>query len=196
MGQDKRDVQDPNDPANWGAPAASNLRLVQNRDVEVRLATRTKVQRVRREDVFEVMHTHPRSKLTTAAYQAVRRFQGDLAILHRTTGAQDAVRTTCRGARSWVTENFALARVEAGDRVQEVLDGIPLYRHRQLIRTLCEHEVVRGSQPNWRWVCQQVMGTTDRVKQADDVREAAEALAESYSVIDNLPGERTIAAFA
>ena len=180
----RRDAETRGDPSRWGI-AEENLRLPANEGtVEVHASTRRNVARARRYDVFSLMYYHPKPKLTTPAYDAVRRFQRDLAILHQTQGTMDAIRTA-ESSNHWLTENFSISRAEAGDRLAAVLDGMPTQWMRQLIRVLCEHEVVRGSQPNWHWIVRQITGELNRVKRGEYVRSACEALAASYSALDN-----------
>jgi hypothetical protein len=141
-------------PAQWGVNEDA-LDMEANADVELRFNPSVDGKRRTRQDVFALLYFRPGSRMSDHAYAAARRLQEDMAILHRTQGACDAIRTAGQnqtGALAVVTEDFALARVHAGERIDRVLDG---YRDAHgvwhpsgmkpwaasLIRALCEQQI-------------------------------------------------------
>jgi len=154
--------------------------------------------RAQRYDVFALMYFHPLnldgSRFETAWYDAVRRLQEDLAILHRTQGTSDAIRVTGAGqigalamapARSeaelvrFVTSGFGAARLEAGLRVFRALAAMTPWRAR-LIMALAEPEAISGREVNWRQAVRRLTGTIDRREAGRLVREVAAELAQAY----------------
>lgn len=173
----------------WGINAAA-VDLPANADIEaIPGPTRGSVGRARRYDVFSLLFFRPKSRLAPTSYDAVRRLQSDIAVLHRTQGASDSPHTTGKGATgalAALTDGFSLARRVAGERVDEALAGMKPWCAR-LIRDLCETEVVRGQTPNWQATVVRHTGEMDRMKRGDLVRQACDDLAESYRRIDNKP---------
>lgn len=172
------------DPAKWGVNE-DNLRLAANSEVTVEGETRTKVKRVMRWDVFRLLWI--RHGISDAALASVRRLQEDIAILHRTHGASDAIRTI--GSTS-TPEGLSLARREAGERIREVMAGMRP-KPAKLILALTEREAIDGVIPDWRAIVKHATGQHNRQGQADQVRQACEALAESYKTLDNRPRRAT-----
>ncbi|MGI9169766.1 MAG: hypothetical protein ACR2FH_06245, partial [Caulobacteraceae bacterium] len=98
------------DPAQWGINAAA-LDLAANADVEARPDPAGRAARIRRQDVFDRLRG--RGALSQAALDAVRRLQGDIAVLHRaTTGGGFEPRVD----RSRDPQGFTDARRRAGPR--------------------------------------------------------------------------------
>lgn len=79
-------------PGAWGVNEAA-LDMKANSDVELRFNPSVDGKRRTRQDVFALLYFRPGSRMGDAAYAAVRRLQEDMAILHRTQGACDAIRT-------------------------------------------------------------------------------------------------------
>jgi hypothetical protein len=174
------------DPALWGLDKAALTGLASNDDVVVQGDSRRNTARARRYDVFALMYFHPTPRLSEAAYDAVRRLQRDMAILHRTEGASDAIRT-CTVGGSWMTEGMSLKRVEAALKIRGAYDGMRRLWTRRLICALCEHEVIRGQPPDWLAITLQITGEISRAKRGERVRDACDDLASSYRDIDNNP---------
>lgn len=189
-------------PADWGHNEEA-LKLKANQDVETTQDRSVEGKRRIRYDIFARLYYGPGSKLSTPAYDAVRRLQADIAVLHRTQGASDAIRNAGAaqtGALAVVATNFSLTQREAGERVALVLNGGRLPSGRttpgmtpwcaRLMRGLCETEATRGETPNWQAIVQRCTGELRRLARYDHVRTAAEDLAASYGRIDNEPKER------
>lgn len=184
-------IQGLQEPAPAVGPNALALRLASNRDVTAELDYAHRYKRAMRYDVFSLLYYAPSSKLASTSYDAVRRLQTDLAILHRTQGASDAIRSTSSGAGSLAAAvtGFSALRADAGQRIADVLDGMLPWASR-LIRDLCETEVTRGQTPNWHAIVQRHTGETNRVRRGDLVRRACDDLAASWREYDNRPARR------
>jgi hypothetical protein len=189
------------DPAKWGVNE-DNLRLAANSEVTVEGETRTNVKRAMRWDVFAMMLS--RKAITRAAHDAIRRLQRDLAILHRTQGASDAIRTI--GSIAPDPGGMSVTRIEAGERIRYAIARLPTWQARMLIELagveavdgrsladplVCLHTdgptIIRSSEPNWQKIVRRHTGEINRLRMADRLREAAEALASTYVEIDNEP---------
>jgi hypothetical protein len=206
-------------PDSWGVNEDA-LKLKANADVDTRQDRDVEGKRRVRYDIFARMYYRGTPEqdragrtLGTPDYDAVRRLQADVAVLHRTQGAMDAIRATGAGqmgALAVVTEDFSHARVLAGDRVDEVLAGMAwvaldrvnaereakglgrvsrVVGYGPMMRDLAEAEAVRGS-GNWQGIV--VSHTEERRHLAmyEHVRVGSRDLAESYRRIDNEPRER------
>lgn len=192
-----RRIPDPAEAACRGVPSEwgwneNALALPANDDVETRQDRDVDGKRRVRYDIFARLYYREGSRLSTPAYDAVRRLQSDMAVLHRTQGASDAIRTAGpaqTGALAMVSEDFCRARVLAGDRVDDALTGMVVWCSK-LIRELCEVEAIRGATPNWQAIVQKHTGERRHLAKYDHVRTAANDLAESYRRIDNEPKER------
>lgn len=178
-------------PSEWGVNESA-LELAANADIETKQDRSVEGKRRVRYDIFALLYYRPGSKLSTPAYDAVRRLQSDMAVLHRTQGATDAIRASGvgqTGALAVVSENFSLTRVLAGERVDDALAAMTAWCAK-LIRELCEVEVIRGQTPNWQAIVSKHTGERRHLAKYDHVRTAANDLAESYRRIDNEPRER------
>lgn len=188
-------------PKDWGGIDPAAMGMPSNSDVTADRDFSGRVSRAMRYDVFSLLFYTPQSRLAPTSYDAVRRLQADMAILHRTQGAMDVQRTTGSGqtgALAVVTEDFSITRVLAGKRVEQALHGW----HRpgdgmwvagmepwaaRLIRDLCEPEIINGQRQNWHAVVTRHTGEMDRHERGKIVRTACDDLAESYRRIDNEP---------
>lgn len=177
--------------------------LEANREIVITDDTSVVKRRHQRFDVFSLLYFPPRGRMLRTSYLAVRRLQEDMAALHRTQGACDAIRSSGKGQTGAIaafTEDFALARIRAGDRIESVLNGwyTPTRMFiegtepwaAKLLRELCESEVVRGQTPNWHAIVSRHTGEMDRAERGRLVRRACDDLAESYRRIDNEPREK------
>lgn len=183
-------------PASWGANDEA-LKLKANADVAVQEAWgeggAAAIKRRVRYDVFALLFfaTHGQ-RLGEASYLAVRRLQADIAVLHRTQGAGDAIRATgngATGAMAMVVEDFSITRIAAGDRINVVQAGMEPWAAK-LLTELCEAEAIRGQTPNWHAIVSRHTGEMDRAERGRLVRRACDDLAESYRRIDNEPREK------
>lgn len=199
-----RRIQDPAEAARRGVPSEwgvndEALKLAANADIDTRQDRDVEGKRRVRYDVFALMYFRGSVTketlgkcLSTPAYDAVRRLQLDMAILHHTQGAADAIRASGvgqTGALALVTENFGITRVLAGERVECALAAMTPWCGR-LIRELCEIEAIRGQTPNWQAIVVRHTGERRHLAKYDHVRTAANDLAESYRRIDNEPREK------
>lgn len=167
------------------------LALAANANVEANFDAAHRIKRAMRYDVFSLLFYAPASKLLPTSYDAVRRLQADLAILHRTQGTSDAIRSTTSGAGSLAAAvtGFSATRADAGERINDVLTGMKPWSAR-LIRELCETEVTRGQTPNWHAIVQRHTGETNRVRRGELVRTACDDLAAAWREYDNRPARR------
>jgi len=165
------------DPATWGIDAAA-LRLEVNRAVEARPGAGRAVARAARTDVFDRLLA--RGALTTAAHNAVRRLQDDIALLHRTaTGGGDF---SPRVDRSRSPGDFDDARRRAGERIEAALSRSGVASAR-LLGALCEAECVLG-RGDWREIVSQTSGERLPDAQSAILRAACDNLAGAYAQID------------
>ncbi|HEY5071277.1 MAG TPA: hypothetical protein VII63_04515 [Caulobacteraceae bacterium] len=168
------------DPASWGV-GVETLALAANDAVEASADLAGRLVRVRRNDVFALLHG--RGKLSGSAHDAVRRLQADIAILHRTRGGASDWRPRVDEARSPTA--FADARLRAGTRIEAALRLCGAASAR-LLTALCEPDVVLGRPGEWRGV---VLRETDE-KLADAqgaiLRVACENLAGAYLELDRV----------
>lgn len=181
-------------PETWG-PNEAALKLDANAEVDVTFERGMPAPRRVRYDVFALLFHTPASRLAAQSYDAVRRYQTDLAILHRTQGASDAIRATGAGqtgAIAMVTADFAAVRVQAGERIAKALERMTKPNAR-LLQELCDPEVIAGRIPNWHAIVQRLRGETDRRKRGAHVIDACDDLAAAYREIDNAQPERSVA---
>lgn len=172
-------------PATWGLNESA-LTLASNADIDREPPTRYRVERIRRFDVFALFHA--RGELDDHALQAVRRFQGDMAILHRTQGASTVLVGACQPG-PWIAEDFNLARKAAGERVADVLAGTGQHSARILV-ALVEQDVVNGRAPNWHYEVERVTGEPNKAARGSLVKVACANLAASYADLDQRPRRR------
>jgi hypothetical protein len=170
------------DPANWGV-AERTLLLAVNAEVETRLDPAGRVVRVRRQDVFDMLHG--RGRLTPGALAAVRRLQDDIACLHRT--ALGGVDYLPRVDRSPNPQDFNDARRRAGARIEAAL-AIAGASSARLLAALCEPDVVLGRAADWRGVVERETGESLADAQGAALRMACENLAGAYRTIDRVKG--------
>lgn len=171
------------DPQNWGI--ALELALPNNTNVDARFDAKGRPRRALRLDVFSLLFYRPGAKLSAQSYDAVRRLQKDMAILHATQGSAEAIRTSCSVAH-WLVEDFGLARADAGRRIRAVLDLVPAASSRLLV-ALCEPAVVSGAHADWHAIVRQHTGERHRIRRAERVRQACDELCEGYKLLDNRP---------
>lgn len=222
---DPRRIPDPAEAARRGVPSEwgvneEAMQMTANNDIEERSGRDIDGRRRERHDVFALLYYRPGAKLSTPAYDAVRRFQGDIAILHRAQGTCDAIRTSGQaqtGALALVSDDFGIARVLAGERLEQVLAGMKPWSG-NLVRALCEHEIAptvevveardipgrddnrrpipppteaKKKQPqHWKALVRKHTPQKRPSQAGETVRLACEALAESYRRIDNEPKEK------
>jgi hypothetical protein len=170
-----------NDPVTWGV-ALEAVRLPANAAVEISADRAGRVVRVRRNDVFAILHG--RGKLSPRAHEAVRRLQDDIAILHR----------TCRGGGDFTPrvdasrrpDDFTQARARAGARIDAALrlSGAASAR---LLAALCESDVVLGRAADWRAVVLRETGEGLADAQGAILRAACENVAGAYATLDRAP---------
>lgn len=175
-------------PESWGIDAQA-IALASNADVEARHDPGGRIGRAQRRDVFAQLFYRPGASLAPTSYDAVRRFQEDLAILHRTQGASDAVRVTGAGqtgALAAITAGFSITRAQAGERIDAVLAGMRPWCAK-LIREICEAEVVVGQSVDWKAIVRRFTNQKRPSQAGEMVRMAADDMAESYRRIDNEP---------
>jgi len=171
------------DPAQWGVNRAA-MQLVANEDVHAVDAERGKVARVRRFDVFALLHS--RDALPSSHLAAVRRLQNAIAILHATGGEVDYHRVDFGGVKA---NGLSGARLEAGAEAAAILAGCG-ERQGALLTALCVPEVVEGRRVNWRAVVERLAGEIDHRRQADTVRAVSAACCDAYVAWDNRARER------
>jgi hypothetical protein len=168
------------DPASWGVDVEA-LRLATHADVEVRPAGRGQVARARREDVFDRLHA--RGALSAEGVSAVRRFQQDLAVLHRTAGGGRDFGPRVDISRG--PEAFGDVRLEAGRRLARVLDLTGAASAR-LLSALCEPAIALAQAGDWRAIVGRESGERLADAQTAVLRTACENLAGAYRRLDEM----------
>lgn len=192
-------------PSDWGVDTETleDRALAASQAVEIKSDYRGVITGRWRYDCFELLYRRRSSEshFPDAWYFAIRRLQTDLAILHRTQGASDAIRVTGKGAvaalsvaqsnedaelRRFVISGFGMPRVQAGERIYDVLTRIAKPGARLLL-ALCEPEIASGQSVNWHATVTKHRGEYDRHNRGKIVREACGELARAYAEIDNEP---------
>lgn len=163
-------------PDAWGADPVA-LSLPANAGVAVETDLRGRVARARRQDVFDLLRG--RGSLSQSAFDAVRRLQADLAVLHRSSAATLAPRVD----RSRRSADFDDARRSAGARAGRAL-AISGPASARLLSALCEPGAVMGRSADWRAAVERETGERLPDAQGARVRAACENLAEAYAIID------------
>jgi hypothetical protein len=162
-------------PAMWGVNEGA-LQSAQNADVRSEAETRTRTRRVQRFDCFATLN------LSLPAFQAVRRYQADLAESYG-VGDRDTLSEYVDGggARELVSSRSMAAsnRVAALYRELRTQDAA-------LLIALSVPAVVEGRQPNWHMIVKTLRGLIDRGSQASAVKTLSEAVREGYSALDNM----------
>ncbi len=155
------------DPAALALPSNAAVRVVTDHLGRVTCA--------RRQDVFDLFLA--RGKLGPDAYQAVRRLQDDIAILHRVVSGGGDI--TPRVDRSRTADGFSDVRLAAGARIEAVL-GHAGSSSAALLAALCEPAVIAGRGTDWREVVTRVTGERLPDAQGAILRVACENLAGAY----------------
>jgi hypothetical protein len=163
------------DPANWG-PNREALALPSNVEVSGGAATRSRSEQIRRYDVFALFHA--RQGITRSQFDAVRRYQTDLAKAQGVAGAGETTgaHVTEQGVRA--------AQIDASRRVEAALGRLgPLSR--AILEHLSEPEVVHGQRvSNWRERVGRIIGDHRHTPQAVALKRACDQLDEAYREID------------
>lgn len=166
------------DPAQWGFDAQA-LALPANEGVSMVSGGVGGNGRVRRQDVFDLFLG--RGKLSVGGHGAVRRLQGDVAILHRSiAGGSDY---SPRVDRTRTPDGFTDQRLRAGRRIEAVL-ALAGPASARLLGVLCELDVALGRPGNWRDQVSRVTGETLADAQGAILRAACENLAGAYDMVD------------
>jgi hypothetical protein len=166
------------DPASWGI-AREALDLTAYVEVAITGEGRGGGLKARRQDVFALLHA--RGKLSQRAHEAVRRLQGDIAVLHRT--GLGVIDFTPRVDSSRKPEAFNDARRRAASRIEAAL-RLTGPASARLLAALCEADVVLGRAGDWRVVVQRETGERLADGQGAILRAACENLAGAYSMLD------------
>ncbi|HEY2177036.1 MAG TPA: hypothetical protein VGH15_00515 [Caulobacteraceae bacterium] len=164
-------------PANWGLDRQS-LDLAVNADVVTRADLAGRTVRARRQDVFDLLQA--RGRLSQAAFNAVRRLQDDIALLHRAAGGVAAYAP--RIDRSTAPDGACDARHRAGLRIEAVL-GLAGPASARLLAALIEPAAL-GQAGDWRMIVTRESGEAAGDAQGAMVRQACENLAGAYALID------------
>jgi hypothetical protein len=162
------------------------LALSVNAAIRVETDPAGRITRARRQDVFDLFQA--RGKLGADAYQAVRRLQDDIAILHRVVSGGGDI--TPRVDRSRSADGFSDARLDAGARIEAVLSRAGPASAALLV-ALCEPAVIAGRGGDWREVVARVAGERLPDAQGAILRVACENLAGAYVAV-RASGRRTI----
>ncbi|HXV00531.1 MAG TPA: hypothetical protein VG166_08530 [Caulobacteraceae bacterium] len=168
------------DPANWGLGRAA-LDLPRNADVLTRPDPAGRPARAHRQDVFDLLLA--RGRLGAAAFDAVRRLQDDIALLHRFAGgvASYAPRIDASPAPGGPSE----ARRRAGRQMESAL-GLCGPASARLLAALLEPAAL-GRGPDWRAVVTRECAEPNPEAQGAIVRQACENLAGAYALLDHRP---------
>jgi hypothetical protein len=166
------------DPNNWGLNQEA-LSLSAQADVATRADLAGRTVRARRQDLFDRLLA--RGRLSQGAFDAVRRLQDDLTVLHRAAGGVAAYAP--RIDRGRAPDGNAEIRRRAGKRIEAVLSlaGPACGR---LLLALVEPAAARGCPADWRAVVEQATGERLADAQGAIVRLAGENLAGAYDLVD------------
>jgi hypothetical protein len=164
-------------PATWGLDRQA-LDLVCNADVVTGADLAGRTVRACRRDIFDLLLT--RGRLSQGAFDAIRRLQDDIALLHRAAGgvAAYAPRIDFSPAPAGSSE----ARRRASERLEAAL-GLTGPVSARLLAALVEPAAL-GRKSDWRVVVKRESGETGADAQGAIVRLACENLAGAYAVID------------
>ena len=173
-----RETKRLDDEADGGGIGPGVLALAVNAAVRVETDRAGRITRARRQDVFDLFQT--RGKLGPDAYQAVRRLQDDIAILHRVVSGGGDI--TPRVDRSRTADGFSDARLAAGARIEAVLSRAGPASAALLV-ALCEPAVIEGRGGDWREVVVRVTGERLPDAQGAILRVACENLAGAYVAV-------------
>ena len=173
--------------ADGGGITPGALALPVNAEVQVETDAAGRIARARRQDVFDLFQA--RGKLGPDAYQAVRRLQDDIAVLHRVVSGGGDI--TPRVDRSRTADGFSDARLAAGARIEAVLERAGSASARLLVG-LCEPAVIEGRGADWRDVVARITGERLPDAQGAILRVACENLAGAYLAARG--GRRSISA--
>ena len=163
------------DPAAWGLDAEALTGLEAHDQVEISRDLAGRATRARRADVFE--NLRGRGALSVGAYEAIRRLQGDMAILHRTEAGTGNFAP--RVDQSRTPGAFAEVRHRAGLRIEAALTRAGP-ASAALLSALCEADVVLGRAEDWRAVVAHQTGERLADAQGAVLRAACENLAGAY----------------
>jgi hypothetical protein len=158
-----------------GGVDRGSLALAVNAAVRVETDHAGRITRARRQDVFDLFQA--RGKLGPDAYQAVRRLQDDIAILHHVVSGGGDIAP--RVDRSRTTDGFSDVRLAAGERIDAVLTRSGPASARLLV-ALCEPAVIAGRGSDWREVVARLTGERLPDAQGAILRVACENLAGAY----------------
>lgn len=172
------------DPATWGLNAEA-LDLAANSAVSVRPSGAGRAAAIRRQDVFDRFAA--RGALAPAAHAAVRRLQGDIALLHRVIAGGGDFSTRVDHSRD--PQAFTDARRRAGQRIETAL-ALSGAASARLLAALCESDVVLGRTADWRTVVERESAERLPDAQGAVLRAACENLAGAYAVMDRGKGGR------
>ena len=166
------------DPAQWGIDAQAMV-LSPNADVLMGSSGAGGSVRARRQDVFDLFLG--RGKLSAGGHGAVRRLQGDVAVLHRAiSGGSDY---SPRVDRTRTSDGFTDQRLRAGRRIEAVL-ALAGPASARLLGALCELDMALGRPGDWRDQVSRVTGETLADAQGAILRAACENLAGAYALVD------------
>lgn len=176
----------------------SNMALPANADVKLEEATRKHVARARRYDCFALLRS--RGAISEAGEQAVRRYQEQLAILHKSDGTGPRLEVIDGGgkvggftlAQLAARKNIATlkAQMEALSSYAEIggrkmwVDGAVFVR---LLERLVEPGTVLGQQRNWRPIVANTTGEYRDKHQSRWIELTCDCAAVAYQKIDNQP---------
>jgi hypothetical protein len=163
------------DPAAWGVDAAAIKHLPAHAAVEARADGAGRIVRARRADIFEILRA--RGTLSAAGYEAVRRLQDDMAVLHRTHAGGGDFAPRVDRARD--PQAFTDIRHKAGLRIDAAL-SLAGAASATLLAALCEADVVLGRPGEWRDVVAHQTGERLPDAQGAVLRVACENLAGAY----------------
>lgn len=166
------------DPAQWGIDPAA-MALGANAAVAVQVGASGAVARARRQDVFDLFLA--RGRLTQCGYDAIRRLQDDIAILHRTIKGGGDIAQRVDASRN--PQGFSDHRHQAGQRIEAALNLAGAASAR-LLAALCEPDIILGRGVDWRQVVAREADERLPDAQGAILRTACENLAGAYTRLD------------
>ena len=165
-------------PETWGLDAEA-LGLPANAAVTTAFDLAGRPTRARRQDVFDLLLG--RGRLSQGAFDAVRRLQADMALLHRGPAGVAGYEPRVDRARSGDT--FSDLRLDAGRRIEAAL-ALAGVASAHLLRAVCEPGATLAEGGDWRAVVERECGERLADAQGAVLRLACENLAGAYGLID------------
>ena len=168
-------------PEAAGLAANAEVKVEPAKRASTETGERGNVERARRMDAFEALR--PSMVKDEGAYDAARRLENDVLIRR---GWNDRGASITRVDNDKLISPRQYAMVEAGSRVDAVLELLPRREAWLLMELITPTAPVTLAATSWRGVVEYVTGETHKNSQGTVVRAACVDLAEAYVKLDNM----------